>query len=515
MICFVTDEILPGMRGGIGFFLEETLGMLEREGVPAGVLVVSTKFGRKQVESHLRSVGLGAPVFGLDELAGPDEAPDHTARHAGLALSWRLAAALKRLCAEQPVEAVEFLDLLGYAFAAIRMKRTQGEFAGQALAVRAHGTTDMIHEAERRHYGLRKLFVDYFMEHYAVRHADVLLASTPSVLREYEQRTGRTGPGIVSPLPVRRLTPEPLPLRPAAEGQRTVLTVGTIQAQKGMDAFVRAAVRLIEGGLQDVRFVVMGRDFPTSPRHLSMALELEMTVPPALRDRFEFRVGYYGPDDLLRAARECAFAAVTSRWEAFCLVAHELRWVGTPLVLSPIGVFRDCFREGEDAAFYDGTVEGLADVMGRMLSGELRLSGRADLPTLYVDAPDLAAVYRELRAPEQPVPSESRPLVSVVVAGGAAEETVRSALASSVRERRGHRAAGRARRAGRARAPAGGLARDDCRRLQRRPGRRARGAGLLPAGGLDLLAGLHRRGRPRPAALPGRRLRRQPRGGLA
>jgi hypothetical protein len=123
------------------------------------------------------------------------------------------------------------------------------------------------------------------------------------------------------------------------------------------------------------------------------------------------------------------------------MVAHELRWLGTPLVLSPIPPFTDCFEQGEDAVFYDGTPADLADVMAKLFSGELEMSGRTGVADLCVDAPRFAEVYRGLvqegLPKAEPAPAD-RPLVSVVVAhGGKAEpleRTVRSVLASSYRE---------------------------------------------------------------------------------
>lgn len=433
MICFVTNEIMPRRRGGIGFYLEEAVGMLEGQGRECCLLLTGEGADASEVERHLASLGYSAHAFSVDDLVPEPEVPGAAYPSEEMRTSHRVAEALARLCERRPVRFVEFLDILGIGFAAIQRKRTLGAFGEQTLAVRVHGTAELIRRAESRCYGLRRDLVSYHMERYAIRHADLLIASTPSALEEYETRYDRAGPAEVCPLPVRKLTDEPLPFRSPAEPPCAVLFAGTLQPQKGPDLFVEAAVRLCEEGLEGVRFVLMGRDFPTSARYGSTAEELRNMVPPECAERFDFRTEYYDADELLEAARVCSFAVQPSRWEAFCLVAHELRWVGTPLVLSPIGPFRDCFEEGRDAVFTDGTAAGLADAMRALLTGEKQMTGREDVGSLYVTAEQFAAAY-ERECERSRVSAAASTRVTVMVGQGsqqAVRESAESALASS------------------------------------------------------------------------------------
>jgi hypothetical protein len=440
VICFVTNEILPGRRGGIGFFLEEAMAMLERRGLETCLLLATDQVSPAKTDRYLRAVGIRAPVFGIEEQMRGAALSEPAFGGRAYALSYYTALALKEICARRPVEFVEFIDWGGCGFVPIRLKRLTGAFADQVLAVRVHSTAEVICSCEGRKLALQATLLDCQCESYAVRHADLLIASTPSLLHEYEHRYGRDGAGLVSPLPVRRLTEKPLPLRPAKAPPCTVLYAGSCQKVKGLDLLVEAGIMLAEQGCDGVKVVLMGPDFPTSYRYGSYAEEVSRLVPPALRDRFEFRCAYYGPDEFLTAARECSFAVLPSRWEAFGLTAHELRWLGVPLVLSPIAPFRDCFTEGEDAAFFDGTAEGLAGVMRRLLTGELVLRGRPDLASAYVDSAAFAESYRRAldcrtpaRAPE--TPDQAQPRVSVAVAADddsdGAAATVQSVLASA------------------------------------------------------------------------------------
>ena len=454
MICFVTNEILPEMRGGIGFYIEEAMAMLERAGLQTCLVVSSPRVDPRRTEEHLRSVGIAGAVFGAAHAAGAARVPGAEAyaeeRLPGVAIerafaspayemSYRVACLLEDVCRRFPVELVEFIDYGGSGFVPIRMKRLLGRFEKQVLAVRVHGTAEVIRESEGRRYGLQAPLLEYFAERYAVRHADVLIASTPSMLADYERLHGRRGPGVVSPLPVRRLTEHPVPLRPVKRPPCKVFFVGTCLRHKAPEVFVQAAVRLLGKGLQGVTFVLMGRDFPTSVRYGSYEEELKRMVPDELKGHFEFRCTAYGPTQLLEAAETCSFVALPARWEAFCLVAHELRWLGVPLVLSDIPPFRDCFEDGKDAVFCDGTAEGLADVMERMLTGEITLAGREDVESLYVDPDGFAQVYRDQVAAQgsraAPPSAPVGPLVSAVVASEGDPEriavTIRSVLAST------------------------------------------------------------------------------------
>jgi glycosyltransferase involved in cell wall biosynthesis len=439
MICFVTNEITPGKRGGFGFYVEGALVALESCGVATGLLLLPPENDAGAVSAHLRSLGVPGPVFSALELAGRGSDP----RLASLAapgnahgLSLCAAQALLELCEAFPVRAIEFPDYCGYGAATIARKRLLGEFAAQTLVVRAHGTAELIRRAEGRRYGIPRELVTYLLESYAVRHADLLMASTRSVLEEYRVGYGRQGEGVVSPLPVRRITERPLPFRPVHAPPCKVLCIGTVQAQKGVDIFVQGAVRVLRTGLEGVTFVVMGRDFSTSARYVSFAEECRRIVPPDLLDCFDFRLDYYGPQEMLKEATECSFAVLPSRWEAFCLVAHELRWLGTPLLLSSIGPFEDCFVDGEDAVLCSGDAQGVADAMLDLLTGRRALSGRGALAGLYVERPGFADAYRQLHGPPPVrVPQEADPTVSVVVlrmdGSDAAARSVASARASA------------------------------------------------------------------------------------
>ena len=332
MICFVTNEITPGRRGGIGFYIEEAMAVLESEGLQTCLLVTNPDIDTKDTERHLRSVGISGAVFDLSKYERkslPDDVPVDAFRHSFYAASYYTAQALDDICRTLPVTCVEFIDYGGFGFAAIRRKRVFGDFADQLFAVRIHTTSELLQAAEERRYGSRNHLLRYFMEGYAIRHADALFGSTPSVIEEYDRFYRREGCGIVCPLPVRKLTEKPLPVRPAKKPPCSIVHVGSCTRVKGSDLFVEAALRLINKGFDDVKFVLMGRDRPSSVRFGSYVEEVRRLVPRGLQNRFEFRASYYGPRELLRAAQQVpeeheeVFIRVGGYLVPFVLLPHD------------------------------------------------------------------------------------------------------------------------------------------------------------------------------------------------
>jgi len=127
---------------------------------------------------------------------------------------------------------------------------------------------------------------------------------------------------------------------------------------------------------------------------------LESRIPNDLGGRITF-------DDpvpraeLGRALHGAWAVVVPSRFESFCLAAHDVRSLGLPLVVPALPAFTGFFSEETGAAVYDGSVTGLADIMDALTADPQRLGrlARAPKPTHS----DPIAVYRSaLPAPRHP-----------------------------------------------------------------------------------------------------------------
>src|SRR5262249_1054921 len=146
--------------------------------------------------------------------------------------------------------------------------------------------------------------------------------------------------------------------------------------------------------------------------------ELEALIPPALRDRFHFH-GPVEPSRLHELALSATLAVVPSRIETFCLAAHELNWIGIPLVLSGLPALADYFRNAENCRTFDGTAEDLERVLEELLNVPAPFDGwRWD----DFSASDPLPLYQEVLAGCRPAPavrpaidSAEPPRVSVIV----------------------------------------------------------------------------------------------------
>jgi glycosyltransferase involved in cell wall biosynthesis len=131
------------------------------------------------------------------------------------------------------------------------------------------------------------------------------------------------------------------------------LFYGKLQHLKGADVFVHAGVELARRLGEPVRFHLVGKDVR---RHLfapGYQRQLRAYIPPELQHAFVFH-GHIPPGRLPEVALQCSLAVVPSRIETFCLAAHELNWIGVPLVLADLPAFSDYFVDGVNCRKFNG-----------------------------------------------------------------------------------------------------------------------------------------------------------------
>jgi glycosyltransferase involved in cell wall biosynthesis len=383
-VCFVTYELAPINPGGCGTYITQIIPKLAghlRVLVLAGVGAQYTGAYGKRGLHDPRGTGINA-VFSRDELA---PAPAGAPENAFIRNTHRFAEALRRLCESTSVDLIELPEYAGIAYGAIKLKRQHGWFQDQRLIVRLHGSIELIdyHEG-RSSFTLQRRMI-YLMERYALRNADILIAPSRGTFDDYRDyyRLDRD-PVIASP-PLARLLPVP-----GAGSGTTVLCVGRLQAIKGVDLFVRAALRWLEaGGPPDVKFVVVGIE--EVPGQEGFGWAVKAAIPPKLQRHFDF-LGHRTVDEIRALAAHARFAVVPSRWESFGYVARELLAFGLPLVVSCIAAFRE-LGQCPAVSLFDGSVDDLAQAMARRWTAD-----RSASPTMPAVAIDYGRLYAELAA---------------------------------------------------------------------------------------------------------------------
>ena len=372
-LCFVSDEIHPATKGGIGRLLGEITERLDAAGTPV-VLVLSVSEGeaaafRQYAKGHYRSL----QIHTVDELLqdlGPDEAIPLTGfRLPHYWQSYRLALALRQLCRQTRLAGIEFADFNGAAFVTLKWRRLWGdEFAQVPIWIRLHATSEMVLGEDDQLNSSRGQLQLFAMERYALRHADGWVSPSASVAQWY--RTFYDCPDV----PVVVDTPPFPQIGPGGQHRRTlgdpphrILFYGKLQRVKGPDLLLKAAFTLMEDDRFPLEIEMVGPDASHGPMRASYQAELERRIPPEWRGRIHFR-GQISPDRLAEIAGSCCLAVVPSRVETFCLAAQELNWIGIPLVLNDLPAFRDYFQDGKDCRTFDGTADGLARVLRELLT---------------------------------------------------------------------------------------------------------------------------------------------------
>lgn len=365
-LVFPTYELYPANSGGAGVFIAGAVQSLARAGHRVTVLCHFPDPEVTQANAHLATLDLGpgaVKAVSVDSLMwgrAPD--PYHFESHYELN-SERFAMALARLAQLDPFDYVEFPEYAGIGYATLRKRLEEHQFPGVLFGVRIHGSLELIDQAEGVPAVEPARLRMYRLERLALKLADVVLGPSQTICRQYAWAHGLDADRlVVSPPPMEVL------LADLKRAERRVdpahfLLYGKLQEVKGCDTFIQAGVALLLGE-PDVpwRFTIVGRDtFCT--RHQQMASAcMDELLPSELKPSFEFLPGIPRASLPELATRPIA-AVVPSRFESFCLAAHELRAVGLPLIVPPLPAFADWLTPQSGCLQYDGTANGLSQAM--------------------------------------------------------------------------------------------------------------------------------------------------------
>lgn len=162
----------------------------------------------------------------------------------------------------------------------------------------------------------------------------------------------------------------------AREGSRTVLFLGRLHRQKGVDVLLRAAA--LVPGVQ----VVLAGDGPLRPALEKLADEL------GIADRVRF-AGFVDHDDVPGLLREAALLVMPSRYEELGTAVVEAMSCAVPVVASDIGGLPEVVEDGGSGFLVPpGDPPALADAM-RLVLGDRALAER-----LGSRGQELARAYR-------------------------------------------------------------------------------------------------------------------------
>ena len=370
-VVFVSTELDPVIPGGAGAVIAGVGERLLAAGHRVEVLLVGAPL-EVQVEP-------GLPVTWVEPGVPDWRAPDQHQANARAA-----AEALAAL--DEPPDLVEFQDFNGLGSWTL-MRRVSLGLSRVPITVRLHGPLDLVYErvgllAEQKPL-LRA------MEREAMRMADAVVvpsfAMAAVVADRYDVEAERIRVGEP---PVPRVAAGPRNLSPNPE----IVCYGRLGEQKGSEDLVRAAVPLLED-YPDMVVRFIGPDGWRIGDGRSMTDYLQKLIPVSVADRIRFEPAIPRTD--LAATLASAWLAVfPSRFETFCLAAHECRVLGLPVVVPQRPEFQPYFSSHTGALVYDGTVAGLRASLAELIEYPALLAELAAKPAPVYDDP--LAAYRPL-----------------------------------------------------------------------------------------------------------------------
>lgn len=375
-IVFVTTELEPFVPGGAGKVIADNAARLVAEGFDVEVVLTARSVDEPASQRPYRLT-----------IKVPPREDGHLAR------SRAAAEALAEIDPAGRGLLIEFQDFHGLAFWALTHRADLG-LTDATIAIRFHGPADLI--LEHMETVPTDLAVARLMEREAFAMADVVIVPSDAIadlaVEHFTLDRGRVviGEPPSTDLPVVGYEPGPHP---------EFIALGRLAEVKGSTDFLDAGIQFLSQN-PDGRIRFVGEDGWHPGEGRWMREVLASRVPNRLRDRVSFDPPV-ARDELGQALRTAWAVVVPSRFESYCLAAHDVRRLGLPLVVADLPAFTGFFSEATGAVMYDGSVAGLQEAMQALAHDRERLERLARAPS--PPRSDPVAVYRsELPPPRHP-----------------------------------------------------------------------------------------------------------------
>lgn len=301
------------------------------------------------VGTYLRNLHQNPPDGVENEFLAPDklsrDLPDDMKLHSyrstkrGLATIWSMIRASRRTVKNSAPDIVFFHSTFSLAaLAALRMTGWRGKaiYCAHGWAVSRY---DDIQSPKARLVRL--------VEKHASSLADKCLSVSKLDL-ELAQKLGYRGQHICieNAVPPSRETPR---LEGAADGELSLLFVGRLDRQKGIDVLLDAIDRVADQR-QDIALTIVGE-----------AVRQDNSI--TCKSKKVHFVGWKGPDELDALYASADAVIVPSRWEGLPLVIPEAYRNGTPVLVSDRGALPSLVKAGESGAVFPLSKTALAEFL--------------------------------------------------------------------------------------------------------------------------------------------------------
>jgi glycosyltransferase involved in cell wall biosynthesis len=361
-LAIATRELNPLNAGGAGVFVDAAA----RELVKSGYRVTVLADVPPASVAEYPDISDGLRVAALNALIPQDEWVSQRFPAPVRGLAERTAAALELLHEQTPFDAVEVQDFGGLGTILALQRARSRRMAEVPILVRAHGPLELLGLAHPGRRPAMFALALHAFERLGIVLADAVLTPSHGVAALMADAYGVPPERlVVSPPPLSRILD--LQARRPPSGH-DLLFIGKLNTVKGVDLLVSAAIEAMQRVPEDEawRVVLVGRDLPSElAPGLLEGERLRRLIPQNLRDRFVF-VDHVKRTRIPLLVEDAFAGVVCSRFESFCLVAHELRALGLPLILTRIPAFADAFEHDISCLYTDGSRADFAEQILRM-----------------------------------------------------------------------------------------------------------------------------------------------------
>lgn len=368
-ILFVTDEFYPVNNGGIARLLSVTVKELTLKKCNVTILMATEdynsvmEFQRTNRNEYLR-------IYSVNELLG-NSAYDTIYSSWITSLdrmhqSFRCTLAIRELSNHNNFDLIEFNDCWGLGYVYFKWRKLfKDSFTNVPAWVRIHGTMEncMIADCISNtdifypyHYSI------FQMEREALKMCDGIISPSNAVAEWYKDYYDIKNVQTVVSVPLfEKLDKNNIHPRKITKTPFKILYYGRVQHLKGVDNLVKAVVNIAAKQGLIIEVTLIGTIVNNYDSYL------QKLIPDHLKNNFKF-TGLINPQTLSKYVLDADVAVISSRLETFCLAAHELNWLGIPIILNKIPAFTDFFTDNVDCLFYDNTAESLEKSILRFFS---------------------------------------------------------------------------------------------------------------------------------------------------
>ncbi|UJF34266.1 glycosyltransferase family 4 protein [Paenibacillus hexagrammi] len=357
-ICLVSRELYPFQKAGIGVYIHNLTKLLVEHN--HRVIIITSKenanaYNKKSKQSNIS-------VHGVDVEEGSTLFEDFN-----YAYSYSAYLKLKQVHEDNPIDLVEFADYFGESFFSIIYKNARNEFKNIPFVIKLHAPTyecNVANQLDTVENSITR------QEDFAIKNVEYLYAISNFMKDTISKRLGRLDIEVVYNM-------IELPSDCIAQNNisdiienKFVLFVGRLEVLKGIDIFVRAAVKFLQLNKANFKFVIIGRNVVNVISNRMIKDELLEIIPNELQ-KFFIWIDPLSLEELVWFYKHAYVSVFPSRFEGFGNVCVEAMTMGSPVIVSDKTALQEVIDNGSyGLSFANGDADDLYSKLTYIINDE-------------------------------------------------------------------------------------------------------------------------------------------------